>query len=281
MNVIKVKSIAKINIGLIVKEKRDDGFHNLETIFYPLNDIFDVLTFAKSKSDEFQCNCDLPFDETNLIRRAKKILENASGKSLKVKINLEKKIPLGAGLGGGSSNAAATLKALNRLFELNFSNEKLSEFALALGSDVPYFLFAKPAFAELRGEKLTPIELKIKGVFLLVNPKIHISTARAFSRIRLSSMKKLDYKKIIEEAQNNFAQAEKYVQNSFEQFAFSRYPVIGGIKLDLIRNGAVFSCMTGTGSTVYGIFSEKEVAEKSSKLFKEKGFLTLISENHG
>ncbi len=281
MNVLEIKSIAKINLGLIVKEKRSDGFHNLQTIFYPISDLYDKLIFVKSEKNEFSSNTDLAFDETNLIRKAQTSLEKLTGENLSVKISLDKKIPQGGGLGGGSSNAAATLLALNRLFELSIAEKKLAEIALALGSDVPYFLYSKTAYAEGRGEKLTPINLKINGVIVLVNPRIHISTKEAFANINPPNPKNLDYEKISASVSDNFENARALITNDFEEYAISRFPVIGEIKSLAYSHGASFSAMTGTGSTVYSIFRDKISAENFAKTFSNKNFIIFMSVNHG
>lgn len=184
MNQLKVKSPAKINIGLNIIRKRDDGYHDLETIFYPLN-IHDEITFARSDKFSFRSNDEnLSQEKTNLIIKAKEELEKYSGTKINVEIILSKNIPIGAGLGGGSSNAAATLLAINKMYELNIEAEKLSYIALQLGSDVPYFLNPVPAFAESRGEIILPINLKIEKPILIVNPDIHISTKWEFNLIK-------------------------------------------------------------------------------------------------
>ena len=184
MKYIEIKAPAKINIGLNIVEKRKDGYHNLETFFYPICDLFDVLTFEQS--DDFSFNCDvdeLNSLEDNLVVKAKTLLEDETNKKLNIKINLQKNIPIGAGLGGGSSDAAATLISLNEMFTLNIPYDRLLELALQLGSDVPFFLKAKPAIGKSRGEILAIKEFEIPKYILLVNPRIHISTKEAFANI--------------------------------------------------------------------------------------------------
>ena len=281
MKNLTLKSIAKINLGLLVKGKRPDGFHNLETIFYPLKDIYDTLTFSKSEKDEFSSNVDLPFGDDNLIWKAKYALEKISGKEFSVKIDLEKQIPMGGGLGGGSSNAATVLRGLNDLFELNLSQEELAEIALQLGSDVPFFLLSEPAFATSRGEVLTPIELKINSVIALVNPGINISTKEAFANVKANNSEKLKIEKALNFAAIGFENADEILKNDFEPYVFSKYPVISEIKKRLLSCGANFSAMTGTGSTVYAIFSDYEEANKCVEIYRERNFVVLISVEHG
>ena len=270
MEEIKVESPSKINIGLNVVGKREDGFHNLQTVFYPLL-LSDKLTFRKSNKLEFNSNSDfLKNLDDNLIIKAIKLIEDKSGVEIKVKIFLEKLIPIGGGLGGGSSNAAAALKAINKLFSLELNYEKLAEIALELGSDVPFFLKHNPAYAESRGEKLFPLNLEIQYPIVIVNPGINISTRWAFERIKPSRpnynlgelfSKNFDFKDIRE-----------YVTNDFEPIVFKEYPVIEKIKKDLYELGANFALMSGTGSTVYGIFSNLQKAYWAEEHFKQSNF---------
>ncbi|MEW6701224.1 MAG: 4-(cytidine 5'-diphospho)-2-C-methyl-D-erythritol kinase, partial [Bacteroidota bacterium] len=140
MKYIEIKAPAKINIGLNIFSKRKDGYHNLSTLFYPINDLYDILTFEPAEQFEFICTDDsIPCDESNLVVKAKNLLEKVSEKKIKVKITLDKKIPHQAGLGGGSSDAAAALISLNEMFRLGLKDDKLIELALLIGSDVPFF----------------------------------------------------------------------------------------------------------------------------------------------
>ena len=180
MKKIEVNSPAKINIGLNVIKKREDGYHDLETIFYPLL-LSDILSFEKSNSTNLVTNSsEINALDSNLVTDAIKVMEDKLMKDLSVNVSLQKNIPVGAGLGGGSSNAAATLKAINQLFNLNLSYEILFSIALQLGSDVSYFLNPVPSYASSRGEMLTRIQLSLSYPILLVNPGIHVSTKWAF-----------------------------------------------------------------------------------------------------
>lgn len=184
MKYIEIKAPAKINIGLNILEKRKDDFHNLSTLFYPIVDLYDVLTFELSDKFVFTCNTDsIANDDSNLVVKAKNILENISGKKINVKIHLKKNIPSQAGLGGGSSDAAATLISLNEMFQLGLDYKKLIELALQLGSDVPFFIKSKPAIGTSRGEILEYIDLEITEPILIVYPRINISTNEAFQNI--------------------------------------------------------------------------------------------------
>lgn len=269
MEKIKVKAPAKINLGLNIVEKRSDGFHNLETIFYQIHDLFDELTFEKSNKcslileDKFQ---DLA--EDNIILKAIKLLEKKVEKSLNVIVTLKKNIPIGAGLGGGSSDGASTLIALNKLFELNLSHEELKYLALKLGSDVPLFLKEYPTIGKLRGENLEKLDFKIEMPILLVNPGIHISTQEAFSNI-IPKSNTFNYTNI---KSTKISEWNGKVINDFEKSIFQLNPIIADIKTTLNQNGSLFSLMSGTGSTVYGIFESLSKAKSIAKLFPNNYF---------
>ncbi len=275
MKSITVESPAKINIGLNVVSKREDGFHNLETIFYPLL-LSDRITFGKSDSFAIDSNSEeLVSLKDNLITRAKELLEEKTGKILNVNIYIEKNIPMGAGLGGGSSNAATTLKALNQLFSLKLEYNDLAETALKLGSDVPFFLNPVPCFAESRGEIITRVPLSISYPILIVYPGIHISTKEAFEKITPGvpekSLRLLTNKKSI-----SLEDLIKFAKNDFEDFAFNNYPVIKEIRDKLIDSGAELAMMTGTGSSVFGIFTNLQKARWAEDDFR-KDFFTFLN----
>lgn len=270
-----LKSNAKINLGLNIISKRKDGFHNLETIFYPIN-LFDEIIFTKSDSFSFTSSDEnLNREQTNLIIRSKDELERYFRRELPVEIILSKNIPIGAGLGGGSSNAASTLLALIKLFNLQIETQQLQNIALKLGSDVPYFLNPVPSFAESRGEILSPINLKLDKYLLIVNPGIHISTKWAFNLITpnqpLTSLKSLtNYSNI--EIENLMG----FMSNDFEIIVFNHFPEVKEIKEKMIEFDAVFSMMTGTGSTVWGMFDDEEAAFQTELYFKCKNYFTYI-----
>lgn len=272
MKIIEIKAPAKINIGLNIVQKRPDGFHNLETFFYPLRELYDTLIFEKS--DKFQFNCDsnfVPSDDSNLAVKAVKLLENKTSSKLPVKIDLIKRIPAGAGLGGGSSDAAAVLISLNEMFKLNLDQSTLNEIALILGSDVPFFIKAKPAIGRSRGEDLTFVNVEINNPILVVNPGIHISTKEAFSNIT-PSPSDFDYSYFINKSKIDFAELKENLKNDFELFSFSKHPEIRIIKEMLVDNGALLSLMSGTGSTVFGIFENFREAELASQNLPESYF---------
>jgi len=275
MDKIVLKSPAKINIGLNILRKREDGYHDLETIFYPLL-LSDILTFEKADDRKLESNSnEINSIKTNLIFTAVELLEKIVGRKLNVKIYVEKNIPIGAGLGGGSSNAAATLKALNQLFELNLNFNKLSEAALKLGSDVPFFLEPFPCFASSRGEIRKNIQLSLSQPILLINPGIHISTKWAFQNLELTSHKK-SLKEFCDHSFVTIENIKDYATNDFEKIVYKKYPEIKLIKDKLDASGADFTAMTGTGSTVYGVFSNLQKARWVKEDF-DASYFTYIN----
>lgn len=275
MDKITVKSPAKINIGLNILGKRDDGYHNLETIFYPIR-LSDKITFKSSDTFSFRTNNNfLSSQNSNLIIKAKNLLQNKTKLKINADVYLGKNIPIGAGLGGGSSNGAVALSTLNKMFDLNLSAETLRKLALELGSDVPFFLHSVPSFATSRGDILKTINLKLKGYLVLVNPGIHVSTKWAFENCRPKN-KRLQTEKIIAKINSPEDLTDK-ITNDFEEIVFEKYPQIKRIKDNLIDAGAYFSLMTGTGSTVYGIFNSRNDAESAKNNFS-KEYFTYIEE---
>jgi 4-diphosphocytidyl-2-C-methyl-D-erythritol kinase len=274
MEKLIVESPAKINLGLNVVRKRLDGYHDLETIFLPLM-LSDKITFCKSDKVTLRTDSILLNElKDNLILKAIRMIEKQSKISISVDIFVEKVIPIGGGLGGGSSNAASTLKTVNRLFELGLSHQVLSKLALELGSDVPYFLNPVPSYAESRGELLYPLDLEIPYPILIVNPRIKIDTEWAFTRIK-PSKPVMNLRNILEDGITDFDKLKKYIKNDFEEVIFKEYPQIKEIKKELYNKGAQIALMSGTGSTVYGIFLNLQKAFWAEEYFKQNYFTFL------
>jgi 4-diphosphocytidyl-2-C-methyl-D-erythritol kinase len=275
---------AKINIGLHILSKRKDNYHNIETIFYPVK-LTDKITVKVSHSKSaytkifFKSNSkDRELNDNNLcVAAVKNFLQdfNIHG-SYEININLTKRIPVGAGLGGGSSDAAAVLNILASIFKLKENEKKeLVHTALKTGSDVPYFLFGSAAYATSRGEKLTQLpDFKINYDILIVNPGTHVSTAYAYRKLNLRKEKPKTLNRI------KFY-SEKYnekLSNDFEKVVFDEYPEIKNIKLMMEKFGVVYTSMSGSGSTVFGFFKGKSLKE-AKKYFSEKGYFTYVSKN--
>ena len=276
MKSIEIKAPAKINIGLNIVGKRNDGYHNLETFFYPLNDLYDVLTFEHCDKFTFTCNtAALNNHSDNLVVKAKNLLEEFCNRELLVKINLLKNIPTGAGLGGGSSDAAATLISLNELFQLNIEYDSLLKLALKLGSDVPFFLKAKPAVGKSRGEILTLVDFELPCHIVIVNPGIHISTKEAFQHI-LPEPSNIVYENVFNTIRS-FIQNKDLIRNDFENYVFGNYSEIKKLKEMMLENEAVFSLMSGSGSTVFGLFENDNEAKTFTELIPKNYFTRICS----
>ncbi|MDP4241035.1 MAG: 4-(cytidine 5'-diphospho)-2-C-methyl-D-erythritol kinase [Bacteroidota bacterium] len=245
---------AKINIGLNVVERRPDGYHNIETVFYPigLHDVLEIESSETCSDYSFSSSgIELGGDpEENLIVKAYRLLRSEY-QFPPVDISLVKQIPFGAGLGGGSSDAAFMLKALNELFELKITPKKLERLAAKLGADCPVFIQNKPVFATGIGNVFTPIELSLQGYsLLLVKPDIHVSTPDAYALV----VPEKPQLSLIELIQHPLTEWKDTIRNDFEKSVFAKYPEIETIKNTLYEMGAVYASMSGSGSSVYGIF---------------------------
>jgi 4-diphosphocytidyl-2-C-methyl-D-erythritol kinase len=255
----------KINLGLNVIRKRDDGYHDLETAFYPIaiKDVLEIIK-AKNPNQNIQYSASgFPIEgqqENNLCIKAYQLLKNDFPQLPSIELHLHKTIPQGAGLGGGSSNGTFTLLLLNKKFELNLSTEKLLDYALKLGSDCPFFIINKPCFATRRGEFLTLVDVNLSNYkFIVVNPGIHISTGEAFSLTVPEAVTK-SIKDIILQPIDTW---RKELKNDFEEPLFKKYIVIKEVKDKMYNAGAVYASMTGSGSTVYGIFESSNNVQLS------------------
>lgn len=260
---------AKINIGLNITEKRPDGFHNLETIFFPVG-WKDVLEFAEagevgfvSSGIEIEGN-----PEHNLVMKAYRLLQKDFDLPL-LKIHLHKQIPFGAGLGGGSSDAAFMLQMLNKTYKLNLSQAKLLGYAAALGSDCPFFILNRPVFATGRGEIMNIIDLKLNNLFLLlVKPPVEVATAKAFKFIKPQKPKE----SLADSVHLPVSQWCGKIVNQFEESVFQQLPEIENLRDKFYGIGAVYASMSGSGSSVFGFFNE--LPEHLEELFPAP-FLTF------
>lgn len=241
---------AKINIGLNILSKREDGYHNLETIFYPIA-WKDSLEIIKSNDQQFSSSgISIPGDG-NLCQQAYDLLDRDFGLE-SVHIHLHKNIPIGAGLGGGSSDAAFTLMGLNEMFDLKLSSIQLKEYALKLGADCPFFIDNKACLAKGIGEELTDVVLNISNVFLIVaTPDVHVSTAMAYSGV-VPQIPEVSLQKLILEPMTNWS-----MKNDFEEGIFRLEPKIKALKDKMLDHGAIYCSMSGSGSSVFAFFDKK------------------------
>ena len=245
----------KINLGLNIVKKRDDGYHDIETVFFPVH-LKDSLEIIEKEKFEFSTSGFSIEGEQdkNLCIKAYDLLKKDFPQLPAVQMHLHKAIPMGAGLGGGSADGAFTLKLLNKKFDLSLSEKHLINYSLKLGSDCPFFILNKPCFATSRGEILERTKLDLSAYkFLVVKPPIHISTAWAFSTIKPNQPVK-SIKQIIQQSISTW-KAE--LINDFEKPVFTKYPEIKNIKDKLYDAGAIYASMSGSGSAVYGIFKKE------------------------
>ena len=246
----------KINLGLNILQKRQDGYHDLETVFFPLvlNDILEIIS-SEEKTQLINTGILAGENEDNLCLKAFHLLKKDFPQLPEIKMHLHKTIPLGAGLGGGSGNAAFTLLLLDKKYNLKISEEQLFVYASLLGSDCPFFLLNKPCFATGRGDELKEINLSLSGYkILLINPGIHVNTKELYQQIKPV----VPSKKIREIIQQPIQSWKHELKNDFEKIVFAKYPEIEKLKQNLYNHEAVYASMTGSGSTVFSIFNSKE-----------------------
>ncbi|MCC8143932.1 MAG: 4-(cytidine 5'-diphospho)-2-C-methyl-D-erythritol kinase [Tannerellaceae bacterium] len=256
---------AKINLGLNIISRRADGYHTIETIFYPIP-LKEVIEIVPAREPSFT-QTGIPVDgpaENNLILKAIAALQQRYTIP-PLEIHLLKAIPLGAGLGGGSADAAVTLKMVNELCELNIPEQELEKIAATLGADCPFFIRNKPVFATGTGNIFTPIDLSLAGYDLyVIKPDIFISTAEAYSAI-IPGKPEISLTEIVKRPVTEW---KELMVNDFEPNVFKRYPEIGLIKEELYRSGAIYAAMSGSGSSVYGIF--KKITEEDAAKMRHK-----------
>lgn len=244
----------KINLGLRILRKRADGFHDLETIFYPIP-LTDVLEIVRREGNT-QCHISgLPVSgppESNLCLRAWHLLKKDFPSLPAVDIYLHKVLPMGAGLGGGSSDGAFQLRLLNEKFHLQLSPQTLKDYALQLGSDCPFFIDNVPSFGTGRGEALEPVKLDLSQYYItLIHPGIHVNTGWAFSQLQLNNINSYALLDII---QRPISEWKDNLVNDFEIPVFKQFPEIEAIKQQLYDSGAIYASMSGSGSTIFGLF---------------------------
>ena len=259
---MEIKANCKINIGLDVLRRRADGYHDLSTVMVPVKGLYDVLTIEQAEESKLsivgiEMDCD---PEQNICMKALRLMQQRYGIG-ETSITLDKRIPFGAGLGGGSADGTAVILALNEIFALGLDDATLISLAAELGSDTAFFVRNSPQLCEGRGEIMTPIELDLAGYWLvLIKPDANVSTREAYAGV-VPAIPELS---LTERLQKPIAEWQGSVKNDFEKSVFAAHPIIGEIKQELIDAGATYASMSGSGSTVFGLFASKEATEKMS-----------------
>lgn len=256
---------AKINLGLNVVSKREDGFHDLETVFYPipLRDILEIKENNLNKVQFSSSGINIPNSlEGNLVVQAYDLLKKDFDLPF-VNIHLHKIIPIGAGLGGGSSDSSFALKALNDKFDLKLTEDQLENYASKLGSDCPFFIKNNPVFASGKGDEFQEVSFSLKGKFLhLIYPAIHVSTATAYGGI-VPKASNVDMKEIIVGSTEEW---KGQLNNDFEKSVFRKHPTLSDWKNKMYKNGAFYACMSGSGSSIVGLFNEKPTLSQNGEI---------------
>jgi 4-diphosphocytidyl-2-C-methyl-D-erythritol kinase len=258
MDRIILHAYAKINIGLNIISKREDGYHNIETVFQQI-DLFDQIIVKRIPELSVNIRCSdrrIPTNHNNLCYKAVKLIQELTGIKEGVEIEIHKRIPIGAGLGGGSSDAAATLEGLRQLWQVQITSEELRGLALRLGADVPFFLRGGTVLASGIGEKLRSLVLPFNYYCLLIYPNIEISSTwvyKNFNFVLTKTKKSIKLSQIFSQQiyQRNL---RSVISNDLEEVVFQKHPILNQIKQLLYRYGAFFAGMSGSGSTIYGLF---------------------------
>lgn len=280
--VLRIETPAKINLGLHVLRRRPDGYHDIETAMVRIG-WFDTVnaevaeTITMTSSDP-----DLPSGQGNLCMRAATTLATHYGVKEGAQLHLTKRIPASAGLGGGSSDAAATLRLLARLWNLDATDADLTRIGARLGADVPFFLGPSPALAEGIGEKLTPLTgkdgagLSIPYTFVVVKPAHSVSTAEAYRSVTPSESDRVNLPDVV--TSRDLARWRAELTNDFEDSVAARFPEIPEIKAALYRSGAGYAAMSGSGSSVFGVFEDRKVAESTAASFEDRDCICWVGE---
>lgn len=288
MDDISLKALAKINLGLDVVRRREDGYHEVRMIMQTIH-LYDRLKITKMKTPGIEIHSNLPFlpvNENNLVYKAGKLLMDEFGIREGVRVDLLKRIPVAAGMAGGSSDAAAMLYGMNQLFGLRLSRQALMERGVTIGADVPYCLMRGTALAEGIGEKLKQLPPMVKCPVLIAKPQISVSTKFVYQNLKLDEHTvHPDIDRLIQDIRNKDLQAAaRDMGNVLETVTIPNYPVIAQIKEQMMHSGAVNSMMSGSGPTVFGLFENEKQAKKAYDDMKQTGlakqlYLTSIYNN--
>ncbi len=288
MKNISVKALAKINMGLDVVRRREDGYHEVRMVMQTIH-LFDRLELTKTNSGAITLTTNLPFlpaNENNLAYKAAKLLKDEFRIRDGIDVKLHKHIPVAAGLAGGSTDGAAVLYGLNHLFGLGLSRQELMDRGVNLGADVPYCVMRGTALAEGIGEKITPLPPMVKCPVLIAKPQISVSTRFVYENLKLNAeTKHPDIDRLIEDIRDkNLGAIAADMGNVLETVTIPNYPVIADIKRHMTEHGAGGAMMSGSGPTVFGLFDDEETAAQACQAMRESGlakqvYLTSIYNN--
>lgn len=271
-NDISLKALAKINLGLDVVRRREDGYHEVRMIMQTIH-LYDRLDIKRTKEPGIQIQTNLPFlpvNENNLIYKAAKLLMDEFSITDGVSVKLDKRIPVAAGMAGGSTDAAAMLIGVNRLFSLGLTKKQLMERGVQIGADVPYCIMRGTALAEGIGEALSPLPPMVKCPVLIAKPSISVSTKFVYQNLKLDDTTiHPDIDRLIDDIKaKNLHDIAAHMGNVLETVTIPNYPVIDEIKKHMLSNGAVGAMMSGSGPTVFGLFDDEDTAKKAYKAMR-------------
>ena len=272
MEKIILESHGKINLSLDVLYKREHGYHELNTIMQEIELKDTIILREINKGIEIHCNNkELPLDETNLVFKAWEKIVDKVGENRGIHITLDKQIPIAAGLGGGSSNAAAVLKGLNELWDLKLSQEELMDIGVEIGADVPFCIMGGTAHARGIGEKLTKLKPFSGKMLLLANPGIFVSTEKVYNNLDLNCGENINIEEIISFMEKgNLLKLGQNMANTMEKTVINKHPIIDEIKKEMLKHGALGSLMSGSGPTVFGLFDQEEKLHKCKEELEKK-----------
>ena len=279
MNEISVKALAKINLGLDVIRKREDGYHEVSMVMQTIH-LYDRLDIQKNQSGNITIETNLSFlptNENNLVWKAAKLLCDEFGIQDGLHVNLQKRIPVAAGMAGGSTDAAAVLYGVNKIFDLGLSTQQLMERGVKIGADVPYCIMRGTALAEGIGERLSQLSPMVKCPILIAKPAINVSTKFVYENLKLEGVKHPDIPKLIADIrEKDLHKIAADMGNILETVTIPEYPVIAEIKEHMLEHGAVGAMMSGSGPTVFGLFEDEKTAETAYIAMKESGLAKQI-----
>ncbi len=288
MNEISLKALAKINLGLDVVRRREDGYHEVRMIMQTIH-LYDRLQISKRKDPVITMETNLSFlptNENNLVYKAAKLLRDEFQMTEGVHIKLQKHIPVAAGMAGGSTDAAAVLYGMNRIFKLGLSKKELMERGVKIGADVPYCIMRGTALAEGIGEELSALPPMVKCPVLIAKPPISVSTKFVYENLKLNQgTEHPDIDRLVEDIQKqDLRKIAADMGNILETVTIPNYPVIAQIKENMLQHGAINAMMSGSGPTVFGLFEDEEQAKRAFAAMKKSGlakqvYLTNIYNN--